>query len=70
MLMNTVKSLYQDILHGVDVVQPIVATPGMCKAANANGFGQSELQSRRQRRQRREERAGQHGGLGWRVSAW
>ena len=70
MLMSTVQNLYQDVLGGVETVQPIVATPGMCTAANATGFGKTDMQSRRQRRQRREGRAGQNGGLGWRVSAW
>jgi len=70
MLMNSIKKSYWNMMGHSNPVQPIVVAPGIREAANASGYNQSEMRTRRQRRQRRMDSAGQHGSLGWRIRAW
>ena len=70
MLINSIKKSYREMIGHIDPIQPIVTVPVIRPAANASGFGQSEMQARRQRRERRMDRAGQHASSGWKVRAW
>jgi hypothetical protein len=70
MLMNSIKKSYRDLISRTEPVQPIVTVPDVRPAANTSGFGQSEMQARRQRRERRMDRVGQHASTGWKVRTW
>ena len=70
MLINSIKKSYRNLIGYSNPVQPIVAAPGIREAANASGYNQSEMRTRRQRRHRRMDRVGQHGSIGWSVRTW
>lgn len=69
MLMNTIMKSYREFVRPTGPVMPIVAAPGIRKAANTSGYSQTGTQARRQRRQSRLSGLN-NGNVGWRVSAW
>ena len=70
MLINSIKKSYRNLMGYNNPVQPIVAAPGIRKAANESGYSRSGMQARRQRRQSRMNGVVHNGSLGWKLRAW
>lgn len=70
MLINSVRKIYRDWTGNVGRVQPVAKVATNRPAANANRFGNSEMQKRRLRRQRRLERTEHRCTHGWVVRTW
>ena len=70
MLINNIKRSYRNLMSYNNPVRPIVAAPGIRKAANESGYSHSDMQARRQRRQSRMNGGVQNGSLGWKLRAW
>lgn len=70
MLINKIRSSYRELVRYLDPVEAIVTLDNSQPAANAENYGQPELQSRRLRRQLRLARAARHHTGGWSVRTW
>lgn len=70
MLIDRTKDSYLEPIGQPVEAQPVVTVSPGQPAANAEQFGKSAMQARRQRRQRRLERSGNHTISGWTVRAW
>jgi len=70
MLIERLKTAYQEWSGQVETVQPVVAVPVSRPAANAPRYTRSEIQARRLRRQNRQQRGAAYGIHGWSVRTW